>query len=193
IKMLSRVDFSDQRNLMIMAVSIGMGLGVTVVPEMFAIVPESIQVVTESGIVMGSLTAIILNFIYHIGDMGYIKSKNNDEASLTKEHVTEYPKDMYCKLQHMSFYVQIYYSPFKSASSFFSFVISSFIAMLSFLRRLTPPMPVLSGASNLYINNEFHSFWASTLISSFGAISNKFSRNSVRCFVVPETTSFALP
>lgn len=74
---------------MIMAVSIGMGLGVTVVPEMFAIVPESIQVVTESGIVMGSLTAIILNFVYHIGDMNYLKSKNNDETSLRKEHATE--------------------------------------------------------------------------------------------------------
>lgn len=89
IKMLSRVDFRDQRNLMIMAVSIGMGLGVTVVPEMFAIVPENLKVVTESGIVMGSLTAIILNFIYHIGDMGYLRSRNNDEASLSKEHVTE--------------------------------------------------------------------------------------------------------
>src|SRR5699024_4807637 len=44
IKMLSGVDFRDQRNLMIMAVSIGMGLGVTVVPEMFAIVPENLKV-----------------------------------------------------------------------------------------------------------------------------------------------------
>src|SRR5699024_8178064 len=51
-KLLSRVDFSDQRNLIIMAVSIGMGLGVTVVPEMFSIVPEGIQVVSESVIVM---------------------------------------------------------------------------------------------------------------------------------------------
>lgn len=88
IKMLSRVDFSDQRNLMIVAVSVGMGLGVTVVPEMFAIVPENLKVITESGIVMGSLTAIILNFIYHIGDMGYLKSRKKVEAPIS-EQVTD--------------------------------------------------------------------------------------------------------
>ncbi len=33
IKMLSRVDFENQNNLMIVAISIGMGLGVTAVPE----------------------------------------------------------------------------------------------------------------------------------------------------------------
>lgn len=89
IKMLSRVDFSDQRNLMIVAVSVGMGLGVTVVPEMFAIVPENLKVITESGIVMGSTTAIVLNFIYHIGDMGYLKSKSHEETSLPGKQVTE--------------------------------------------------------------------------------------------------------
>ncbi|CAM4281654.1 nucleobase:cation symporter-2 family protein [Lacicoccus alkaliphilus] len=88
IKMLSRVDFSDQRNLMIVAVSVGMGLGVTVVPEMFAIVPENLKVITESGIVMGSLTAIILNFIYHIGDMDYLKSRKKVEAPIG-EQVTD--------------------------------------------------------------------------------------------------------
>ncbi|MCD2137397.1 nucleobase:cation symporter-2 family protein [Salinicoccus halitifaciens] len=88
IKMLSRVDFSDQRNLMIVAISVGMGLGVTVVPEMFAIVPENLKVITESGIVMGSTTAIVLNFIYHIGDMGYMKSRKKVETPIG-EQVTE--------------------------------------------------------------------------------------------------------
>ncbi|SOC41164.1 nucleobase:cation symporter-2 family protein [Salinicoccus kekensis] len=88
IKMLSRVDFSDQRNLMIVAISIGMGLGVTVVPEMFAIVPDNLKVITESGIVMGSTTAIVLNFIYHIGDMGYLKSRKKVKTPIG-EQVTE--------------------------------------------------------------------------------------------------------
>lgn len=66
IKMLSRVDFENQNNLMIVAISIGMGLGVTAVPELFAIVPESLKVISESGIVLGSLTAIILNIIFNV-------------------------------------------------------------------------------------------------------------------------------
>ncbi|MFB9861309.1 nucleobase:cation symporter-2 family protein [Salinicoccus siamensis] len=65
IKMLSRVDFEDQNNLMIVAISIGMGLGVTALPDLFAIVPDSLAVITESGIVLGSLTAIILNIAFN--------------------------------------------------------------------------------------------------------------------------------
>ncbi|MFD2831528.1 nucleobase:cation symporter-2 family protein [Corticicoccus populi] len=66
IKMLSRVNFDNQNNLMIVAISIGMGLGVTAVPELFAIVPESLKVISESGIVIGSLTAIVLNIVFNV-------------------------------------------------------------------------------------------------------------------------------
>ncbi|WP_019241949.1 MULTISPECIES: nucleobase:cation symporter-2 family protein [Bacillus] len=66
IKMLSRVDFSSQENLFIIACSVGIGLGVTVVPNLFAVLPESISIITNSGIVMGSLTAIILNIVFNV-------------------------------------------------------------------------------------------------------------------------------
>ncbi|KKB73768.1 MULTISPECIES: xanthine permease PbuX [Bacillus] len=66
IKMLSRVDFGKQENLLIVACSVGIGLGVTVVPQMFQHLPDSIKLLTENGIVAGSLTAIILNAIFHI-------------------------------------------------------------------------------------------------------------------------------
>ena len=66
IKMLSRVDFASQENLLIIACSVGMGLGVTVVPELFAKIPESIQILTDNGIVAGSLTAIFLNIVFNI-------------------------------------------------------------------------------------------------------------------------------
>ncbi len=65
IKMLSKVDFSSQENLLIIACSVGIGLGVTVVPELFAQLPSGIGVLTESGIVTGSLTAIFLNVFFH--------------------------------------------------------------------------------------------------------------------------------
>jgi xanthine permease len=65
IKMLSQVDFSSQENLLIIACSVGMGLGVTAVPELFAQMPSSIRILTDNGIVAGSLTAIFLNVFFN--------------------------------------------------------------------------------------------------------------------------------
>ena len=65
IKMLSHVDLNKQENMVVVAISVAMGLGVTVVPELFSALPESLSVVTSSGIVMGSLTAIILNAVFN--------------------------------------------------------------------------------------------------------------------------------
>ena len=66
IKMLSHVNFSSQENLLIIACSVGMGLGVTAVPELFAQMPTSIRILTDNGIVAGSLTAIGLNIFFNV-------------------------------------------------------------------------------------------------------------------------------
>ncbi|MBS4211162.1 nucleobase:cation symporter-2 family protein [Neobacillus rhizophilus] len=66
IKMLSKVDFSSQENLLIIACSVGVGLGVTTVPDLFAHLPESVKILTNSGIVAGSLTAIFLNIVFNV-------------------------------------------------------------------------------------------------------------------------------
>lgn len=66
IKMLSKVDFSSEQNLFIIACSVGLGLGVTVVPDMFNILPGEFKILTNSGIVAGSLTAIILNIMFNV-------------------------------------------------------------------------------------------------------------------------------
>ena len=47
IKRLSKVDFTSQANLLIIACSLGMGLGVTTVPEMFAQLPRKIRYNTK--------------------------------------------------------------------------------------------------------------------------------------------------
>lgn len=80
VKMLSNVDFTSQENLLIIACSVGMGLGVTTVPDLFAKLPASIQILTDSGIVAGSFTAIILNLVFNV-----FKSKKNVGAISTKE------------------------------------------------------------------------------------------------------------
>ncbi|UYZ23792.1 nucleobase:cation symporter-2 family protein [Mesobacillus jeotgali] len=66
IKMLSAVEFSSQENLLIIACSVGIGLGVTTVPELFAQMPSSIRILTDNGIVAGSLTAIVLNLVFNV-------------------------------------------------------------------------------------------------------------------------------
>lgn len=66
IKMLGRVEFDSQENLLIVACAVGMGMGVTVVPDMFSQLPGSLQILTSNGIVAGSLTAILLNIVFNV-------------------------------------------------------------------------------------------------------------------------------
>jgi xanthine permease len=76
IKMLSKVEFNSQGNLLIIACSVGMGMGVTAVPDLFAQLPESIKILTNNGIVAGSLTAIFLNIIFN-----EVKSSKKSQVS----------------------------------------------------------------------------------------------------------------
>lgn len=66
IRMLAdQVDFNRYENLLIIACSVGMGLGVTVVPELFAQLPEEAGILLNNGIVVGSFTAILLNLVFN--------------------------------------------------------------------------------------------------------------------------------
>ncbi|EGQ27395.1 xanthine permease [Sporosarcina newyorkensis 2681] len=82
IKMLSPVISKSQDNAMIVACSIGIGLGVSVVPDLFAKLPDSVQILTSNGIVLGSLTAIFLNIIFNMVPSG--KKQTKQKASETK-------------------------------------------------------------------------------------------------------------
>lgn len=65
MKMLSKVNFNDDKNLLIIAISLGFGLGFNILPNLFTHLPETLQMFTGNGIVMSSLTAIILNLAFH--------------------------------------------------------------------------------------------------------------------------------
>ena len=66
IRMLAeQVDFNRYENLLIIACSVGMGLGVTVVPDLFAQLPEEAGILLNNGIVVGSFTAILMNLIFN--------------------------------------------------------------------------------------------------------------------------------
>ena len=65
MRMLSKVNFEDDKNLLIVALSIGLGLGFNSLPTLFQHLPQTVQMFTRNGIVMSSITAIILNLLFH--------------------------------------------------------------------------------------------------------------------------------
>ncbi|BAC13018.1 xanthine permease [Oceanobacillus iheyensis HTE831] len=87
IKMLSAVISDSHENSMIIACSVGMGLGVTVVPELFAQIPNSLQILTSNGIVAGSVTAIVLNILFHMLPQRSKKQQTTDSRELAEDIV----------------------------------------------------------------------------------------------------------
>ena len=65
MKMLAKVDFNNDKNLLVIAVSLSFGLGFNLMPQLFSQLPETLQMFTGNGIVMSSLTAILLNLIFN--------------------------------------------------------------------------------------------------------------------------------
>ncbi|MFP5347696.1 MAG: 2-oxo-4-hydroxy-4-carboxy-5-ureidoimidazoline decarboxylase, partial [Actinomycetes bacterium] len=65
IQTLSRVDFNDHRNVVIVATSLGLALLVTVQPGVAQAVPSWAEIIFGSGITLGSITAIVLNAVFH--------------------------------------------------------------------------------------------------------------------------------
>lgn len=67
IKTLSKVDFNGNYNVLIIGVSLAMGLIPMAMPNIYSHLTGTMQVIFDSGITVGSLTAIILNAILNKG------------------------------------------------------------------------------------------------------------------------------
>ncbi|EJY96512.1 xanthine uracil permease [Staphylococcus arlettae CVD059] len=65
VSILGNIDFKNQNNLLIIAVSVGLGTGISAVPQAFESLGEQFAWLTQNGIVLGSLSAIILNFFFN--------------------------------------------------------------------------------------------------------------------------------
>ncbi|MNW02596.1 Uric acid permease PucJ [compost metagenome] len=72
-----QVDLNRHENLLIIACSVGMGLGVTVVPQIFDALPAWLRILVDNGIVAGSFTAIALNLLFN-----GLGNKKKDAASV---------------------------------------------------------------------------------------------------------------
>lgn len=63
IKTLSKVNFDGTHNIMVVAVSLGIGMITLAVPNFYQNFPSWAQVILHSGITAGSVTAIVLNVV----------------------------------------------------------------------------------------------------------------------------------
>ncbi|MCP8714467.1 xanthine permease PbuX [Staphylococcus arlettae] len=65
VSILGNINFKNQNNLLIIAVSVGLGTGISAVPQAFESLGEQFAWLTQNGIVLGALSAIILNFFFN--------------------------------------------------------------------------------------------------------------------------------
>ena len=66
IQTLSRVDLTDNGNLVTVAVSVAFGVIPSAVPEFYDGFPQGVRIVFESGITAASVAAILLNLLFNI-------------------------------------------------------------------------------------------------------------------------------
>jgi uric acid transporter len=66
IQTLSRVDFHDEYNVVIVAVSIGLAMIPVAFPNFYKNFPSGLQIIVGSSITMGSLAAILLNIFFNV-------------------------------------------------------------------------------------------------------------------------------
>jgi xanthine permease len=86
VRILAKVDFNKNENLLIIAISVGIGLGAAVVPDFFKSLPNSIAMLVENGIVIGSIFAVILNAVLN----GLTPStEKGNFRQIAEEHVVD--------------------------------------------------------------------------------------------------------
>jgi OHCU decarboxylase len=96
IQTLSRVDFHDDRNVIVVAVSLGFALIPVAFPTFYSHFGKDIQTIVGSGITMGAFSAILLNlFLNILGGKGRlvdeVEPTRARPATLTLEQVNALP------------------------------------------------------------------------------------------------------
>jgi OHCU decarboxylase len=98
IQTLSRVDFHDHRNVVIVATSLGLAMYVTAQPDVAKAVPDWAQIIFGSGITLGSITAILLNLVFfHIGKSYGPAVAGTPGASIRLDQVNEMSREEFVR------------------------------------------------------------------------------------------------
>ncbi|PTG71191.1 xanthine permease PbuX [Staphylococcus chromogenes] len=75
VRILGDINFKNQNNLLIIAISVGLGTGITAVPEAFKALGDQLTWLTQNGIVLGTISAIILNLFFN--GLNYQQNEEN--------------------------------------------------------------------------------------------------------------------
>ncbi|GHC39350.1 uracil-xanthine permease family protein [Aidingimonas halophila] len=65
INILRRVDFNRNGNMFTLAAALAMGILPIVVPDFYSAFPKHLQIVLGNGLAMGTLTAVLVNILFH--------------------------------------------------------------------------------------------------------------------------------
>lgn len=85
IQTLSKVELTDNRNLIIVAVAVAFGVIPSTVPEFYAGFPEGVRIIFESGITSAAIAAILLNIAFNILGGERETNATSDATSHTPE------------------------------------------------------------------------------------------------------------
>ncbi|QSO52049.1 purine permease [Alicyclobacillus curvatus] len=81
MNMLGTVDLKRNENLLIIACSVSIGLGASVVPTMFSHLSNTVNMLLQSGIVPGTITAVFMNlFLNHFSYKESVPSIRGEET-----------------------------------------------------------------------------------------------------------------
>jgi len=83
----------NQRNMTILAVSVGLGLAVAFRPDALANLPEEIRTLAQSGLIMGGVGAVILNIIVPGGAVGVGEPDTSAGGYVDREPATAVSED----------------------------------------------------------------------------------------------------
>jgi NCS2 family nucleobase:cation symporter-2 len=64
IRILGGVDYTDQRNLIVVALAVGVGMIPTIMPTLFAALPAAFSTIFGSGIVLCAITGVVLRAVF---------------------------------------------------------------------------------------------------------------------------------
>jgi xanthine permease len=82
IQMLSSIDLTDNNNLMVIACSISVGIGVSVTPDLFSKMPGMVKLLLGNGLFSGILTAVVLNLVLNFDKIKEEIESYKDEAAV---------------------------------------------------------------------------------------------------------------
>lgn len=87
INILRKVDFNEHGNMFTLAAALSMGLIPIVVPGFYSAFPQHLQIILGNGLAMGTLTAVLVNILFHHLGHSRAPAPAAQGADLASEHV----------------------------------------------------------------------------------------------------------